>query len=277
MKQWTRESVNLFGFISVLIIGTMLYTYLLLDSDVGILGFVILLIIVIASLFFGMRAGMTISVALLLFLFIYFRWFAPVYLEGSIQFYNLTGLSFTALLLMMSIVAGLIHELAQHVQLSQHALQEKARQLIAVDPETWLDNAERFQMDLTAERDRLVRHGGTFSVSFIHLNDFAHFEEHYGQTEYEWFLNYFSEELHLATRRTDHKYRIAQDTFAIIFPYTSPEAARVVHERIRPLLDQYELQNGNQITLDYEDHFYEVNQENCNDVVEQLFAKISTY
>ncbi|TCI35703.1 diguanylate cyclase [Exiguobacterium sp. SH4S7] len=275
MNQWTQESIKLFGLISCLIIGTILYVSLLLMSDVGVIGLVILPIIVIASLAFGMRAGLTFSVALLAFLFVYFLWFAPIYQEGEVQFFNWKGLSYTALLLTMSIVSGLIHQLVKKVQLSRHELEERARQLIAVDPETWLDNAERFRMDVNSERDRLIRHGGSFAVSFIQLHEFTHFEERYGRTEYEWFLNYFSDELHMATRRTDQKYRIAHDTFAIIFPYTSPESAQVVHDRIRPLLEQYELQSGEHVGLTYEDTFYEVSRENCNAVVEQILSKAS--
>lgn len=276
MKQWTNESIYLFGLIACMIVGTMAYTVLLSESNVGILGYLILPAIVLSSLIFGMRAGLTLSVTLLIFLFSYFRWFSSIYEAGNVQFFNGKGISFTILLLVISILSGLVHQLVNTVQLSRHELEEQARQLIAVDPETWLDNTERFRMDLSAERDRLIRHGGSFSVSFIHLNDFARFEEHYGRTEYEWFLNYFSDEFHMATRRTDHKYRVAVDTFAIIFPYTSPKAAQVVHDRIRPLLEQYELQSGKHVSLTYEDTFYEVNRENCNTVVDKIVAKASS-
>lgn len=275
MNRWTNESIKLFGLISSLIIGTTLYTVLLVESEIGILGYVILPVVVLCSLAFGMKSGITLTVALLAFLFIYFLWFAPIYQEGEVQFFNWKGISYTALLLIMSILSGLIHQLVKKVQLSRHELEERARQLIAVDPETWLDNAERFRLDVNSERDRLIRHGGSFSVSFIQLHEFLDFEERYGQTEYEWFLNYFSDELHMATRRTDQKYRIAIDMFAIIFPYTSPEAAQVVHDRIRPLLEQYELQNGERVSMTYEDTFYEVTQENCNEVVDEILGKVA--
>lgn len=275
MKQWTNESFYLFGLIACMIVGTMAYTVLLSESDTGLLGYLILPAIVLSSLIFGMRAGLTLSVTLLLFLFIYFRWFASIYEAGNVQFFNSRGISFTILLLVMSVLSGLVHQLVKNVQLSRLELEERARQLIAVDPETWLDNADRFRMDVNSERDRLIRHGGSFAVSFIQLHELINFEERYGRTEYEWFMNYFSDELHMATRRTDQKYRVAQDTFAIIFPYTSPAAAQVVHDRIRPLLEQYELQSGEHVGLTYEDTFYEVSQENCNAVVEQILSKAS--
>lgn len=275
MKQWTNDSIYLFGLIACMVVGTMAYTVLLSESNTGLLGYLILPAIVLSSLIFGMRAGLTLSVTLLLFLFIYFRWFASIYEAGNVQFFNGRGISFTVLLLVMSILSGLVHQLVKNVQLSRLELEERARQLVAVDPETWLDNAERFRMDLTAERDRLIRHGDAFTVSFIQIQELRQFEERYGLTEYEWFLNYFSDELHLATRRTDHKYRIALDTFAIIYPHTSPEAARVVHDRIHPLLEQYELQNGEHVSLMFEDTFYDVNRENGNAVVDEIIANMS--
>ena len=277
MKQWNNESFYLFGLVSCLIVGTMAYTVLLLESNTGLLGYLILPAIVLSSLIFGMRAGLTLSVTLLLFLFIYFRWFASIYEAGNVQFFNGRGISFTVLLLVMSILSGLVHQLVKNDQLSRLELEERARQLVAVDPETWLDNAERFRMDLNAERDRLIRHGDAFAVSFIQIQELRQFEERYGRTEYEWFLNYFSDELHLATRRTDHKYRIALDTFAIIYPHTSPEAARVVHNRIRPLLEQYELQSGEHVSLKHEDTFYDVNRENGNEVVDEIIANMSVF
>ncbi|MFN4215268.1 GGDEF domain-containing protein [Exiguobacterium sp.] len=276
MNRWTNESLKLIGLISSLLIGTILYTILLLESDIGILGFLILPVIVVSSLAFGMRAGLSISVTLLVFLFIYFQSFAPLNDQGEIQFFNWRGIGFTTLLLILSVVSGRIHHLVKRVQLSRYALEERARQLIAVDPETWLDNAERFQMDVNSERDRLVRHGGTFAVSFIQFDDLTRFQATYGRTEYEWFLNYFSDELHKATRRTDQKYRIAHDTFAIIFPYTSPEAAQVVHDRIRPLLEDYELQSGEHVRLTYEDMFYEVTLENATVMVDAILERASS-
>ncbi|MCT4776805.1 MULTISPECIES: GGDEF domain-containing protein [Exiguobacterium] len=277
MKLWNNESFYLFGLIACMMIGTMAFTILLSESNTGLLGYLILPAIVLSSLIFGMRAGLTLSVTLLLFLFIYFRWFASIYEAGNVQFFNGRGISFTILLMVMSVLSGLVHQLVKNVQLSQLELEERARQLVAVDPETWLDNAERFQMDLNAERDRLIRHGDAFAVSFIQIQELRHFEERYGRTEYEWFLNYFSDELHLATRRTDHKYRIALDTFAIIYPYTSPEAVRVVHDRIHPLLEQYELQNGEHVSLMFEDTFYDVNRENGNAVVDEIIANMSAF
>ncbi|WP_138859446.1 GGDEF domain-containing protein [Exiguobacterium mexicanum] len=271
MKQWTNESIYLFGLIACMIVGTMAYTVLLSESNTGLLGYLILPTIILSSLIFGMRAGLTLSVTLLLFLFIYFRWFASIYEAGNVQFFNARGISFTILLLVMSILSGLVHQLVKHAQLSRL----EARQLVAVDSETWLDNAERFRMDLNAERDRLIRHGDAFTVSFIQIHELRRFEGRFGRTEYEWFLNYFSDELHLATRRTDHKYRVALDTFAIIYPHTSPEAARVVHDRIRPLLEQYELQSGEHMSLTHEHTFYDVNRENGKAVVDEINAKIS--
>ncbi|WP_214843264.1 GGDEF domain-containing protein [Exiguobacterium sp. s150] len=276
MKRWTHESLQLIGLISSLLIGTISYTILLVESDSGLLGLLILPVIVVSSLAFGMRAGLTISVTLLVFLFIYFQSFAPLNAQGEVQFFNWREIGFTTLILMLSVVSGLVHQLVKRVQQSRLALEERARQLIAVDPETWLDNAERFQMDVNGERDRLVRHGGVFSVSFITFDDFDRFEQTYGRTEYEWFLNYFSDELHGATRRTDQKYRIAHDTFAIIFPHTSPEAAQVVHDRIRPLLEHYELQSGEHVRLTYEDTFYEVTLENATVMVDAILEKASS-
>lgn len=276
MNRWTNESLKLIGLISSLLIGTILYTILLLESDIGILGFLILPVIVVSSLAFGMRAGITISVTMLVFLFICFQSFAPLNEQGEVQFFNWRGIGFTSLLLILSVVSGRIHHLVKRVQLSRYALEERARQLIAVDPETWLDNAERFRMDVNSEHDRLVRHGGTFTVSFIQFDNLKRFEAKHGRTEYEWFLNYFSDELHRATRRTDQKYRIDRDAFAIIYPYTSPEAAQVVHDRIRPLLDHYELQSGEHVSLTYEDTFYEVTLENATVMVDAILEKASS-
>lgn len=140
MKRWTNESLQLIGLISSLLIGTIFYTILLVESDSGLLGLLILPVIVVSSLAFGMRAGLTISVTLLVFLFIYFQSFAPLNAQGEVQFFNWRGIGFTTLILMLSVVSGLVHQLVRRVQQSRLALEERARQLIAVDPETWLDN-----------------------------------------------------------------------------------------------------------------------------------------
>ncbi|MGY0202215.1 hypothetical protein ACW7EJ_00650, partial [Acinetobacter soli] len=58
------------------------------------------------------------------------------------------------------------------------------------------------------------------------------------------------------------KYRIAHDTFAIIFPHTSPKSAQVVHDRIRPLLEHYELQSGEHVRL-IDTHFDPRERDDC--------------
>ena len=261
MTHWSKDSFRLITFIISLAATSALFTSLLFIYTLPLWMLLVLLISTVLTLLVHPLTGAGVLVAML----VYCLMIAPP-----------VDLSGTAALLVAIASIGvvgwtiLISRELYATQLARRIAEEKVRQLIAVDPETWLDNGERFRMDVEAERDRLIRHGGTFVVSFIRLPELVTFEKTHGRTEYEWFLNFFSDELHEATRRTDKKYRISTDTFAIIFPQTSLENAQLVHERMKPLLAVYELQSGEPMTFTCADQFFEVNFENSVTAVEAI-------
>lgn len=266
MRVWSKDSLYLIILDVCLIIASIVYTSLYFIYDLNPWLLVTIPLIITSTLFLNQWSGIVVTLGFTAYLFT---------IKDAIELDTLIIFLLTVTMLITTALSYLLNHRLYTYQLAQREAEVKVRQLIAIDPETLFDNSDRFRLDVETERDRLIRHGGSFSVSIIHLNEFVDFEKLYGQTEYEWFLNYFSDELHMATRRTDQKYRIAIDAFAIIFPYTSPESAQVVHERIRPLLEQYELQSGEHVALTYEDTFYEVTRENCNSVVNEIFAKVS--
>ncbi|WP_215141231.1 diguanylate cyclase domain-containing protein [Exiguobacterium qingdaonense] len=177
------------------------------------------------------------------------------------------------------VLTGLAYLLQVMLFQSQFVLrvaEARVNQLIAVDPETGFDNRDRFLMDVEAERNRLIRHGETFVVTFITLPILNDFKKRYGPSEYEWFLDYFSDELHEATRRTDKKYRVARDTFAVIFPQTSDVNAQVVRERVQSMLLEYSRQDGESLTINCSDKSFEVDLEHANTRLEEIRSFLSS-
>lgn len=261
MRHWTTMSLQLITLIVGSLVCSILFSSILIINELPVWWIVCIPILYLSTLFIHRGSGLLI----LLGFAAYFLITMPVYTTAAIaQLY---------ILFLLAVLTGLSYLIQVSLFRAQFALkvaEARVSQLIAVDPETGFDNRDRFLMDVAAERDRLVRNGETFVVAFITLPILDDFEKRYGSSEYEWFLDYFSDELHEATRRTDKKYRVAQDTFAMIFPQTSTESAQIVQERIRPLLLDYSLQNGKALTVSCSDRMFEVNLENSSIRLEEI-------
>lgn len=267
MRLWTTMSLQLIALIVVSLACSILFSSLLIMNHLPVWWMICIPILYLSTLLIHRGSG----VLILLGFAAYFLINMPVYAPATTaQLY---------MLLLFAVMTGLSYWLQVilfHAQCALKVAEARVSQLIAVDPETGFDNRDRFLMDVEAERDRLIRHGETFVVSFITLPILNHFEKRYGSSEYEWFLDYFSDELHEATRRTDKKYRVAQDTFVMIFPRTSIENAQIVHERIRPLLLEYSRQNGDSLTVECSEKSFEVNLENATIRLEEIYRYVES-
>lgn len=250
MRHWSAMSLQLIALIVGSLIVSTLLSSVLMMNNLPVWWMMCIPVLYLSTLLIHRFSGVLISLGFGAYFFIMMAGYEiPVHKQFIILL----------LLAMLTILAYLLQVGLFRSQFSLSVAEARVNQLIAVDPETGFDNRNRFFMDLDAERDRLIRNGGTFVVTLPLLNDF---EKHYGRSEYEWFLDYFSDELHEATRRTDKKYRVASDTFAILFPQTSLENAQIVHERVKPLLHEYSRLDGEPLTIDCLDKSFEVTLEN---------------
>lgn len=253
MRHWSAMSLQLIALIVGSLIVSTLLSSVLMMNNLPVWWMICIPVLYLSTLLIHRASGVLISLG--------FGAYFLIMMSGTTIPLNIQ-LLILLLFAMLTILAYLLQVGLFRSQFALSVAEARVSQLIAVDPETGFDNRNRFLMDLEAERDRLIRNSGTFVVTFVTLPLLNDFEKRYGRSEYEWFLDYFSDELHEATRRTDKKYRVASDTFAILFPQTSLENAQIVHERIKPLLQGYSRLDGEPLTIDCLDKSFEVTLEN---------------
>lgn len=213
-------------------------------------GAIILIVTLAITLFIGSRIGLSVCVFLSFIILALPFWYPLVQSNTNFLPASYSPIVFTLLLIMLTVVTGYIRDQVVTTYGKHAELAERLQQLVAVDTETWLDNDERFLLEVQAEFDRIQRHGGQFTVILYQIPGLRGFESRHGKTEYEWFLNYFSDQLHLLTRRTDKKYRIDVETFGLVMPLTPIDEAGEVMSRLDEVLKEYELLSGDFLTFD---------------------------
>lgn len=245
-------------------------------------GMMLIALAVCISLFAGMRAGL-FTTLFILFLFgsLYFWniFFRPgdqtfLFSEATLFYYGLW-------LIGLVILSGSIYERINQLSQSNIALLEKIRRLVAIDDETGLDNADRFELELQLEIDRTNRHGESFTVLLYKIDHLSDFKGLYGAEESTRFLTFFSERLHQSTRTTDKKFRLSTEEFALILPYASEENMEIILNRFRKMIGDYHLSNGKTISFtNHIAHYTVTNQsgvESTKDVLGLMRNELKSY
>ena len=234
----------------LLIAVSLFFEYIPNLGNVQSEGVMLIALAVFISLFAGMRAGLFTSLVIL-FLFgsLYFwnMFFQPT--DQVFLFSEATLFYFGLWLIGLVILSGSVNEQISRLREINTFLREKVKRLVAIDDETGLDNADRFELELQLEIDRTNRHGESFTVLLYQIDHLTEFKNLYGAEESGRFLKFVSERLHLSTRTTDKKFRLSNEEFALILPYASEENMEIILNRFRQMLGDYELTNGKTVSF----------------------------
>jgi len=215
-----------------------------------ILLFLTLLIGLIGTAY-GLLAGLGTSLAVLFLFGSVLIWQALVSTDMFLSTQNI--LLWMVAFLAAAVISGLLHKRVASVLDENKEMNAKFDTLVAVDEATGFDNEKRFYFSLEEEFRRSKRSGLPFTLLWVRIKFFNEFQTLYGPKETAHLLGSVANILREYTRLTDGKYRIADDTFAVILTNTVQDNASIVIGKIENLLRVHTLANKKkEVTLTVE-------------------------
>ena len=142
-----------------------------------------------------------------------------------------------AAILTLLIAIGLAIRFARPVARTFGELSDQAQH----DPLTGLANRRALDARLEEELERARRHGTHLGLVLIDVDDFKHFNDHYGHQCGDEILRTFAALLAGSLRELDLAGRFGGEEFALVLPGTSVEGACLLAEQIRQSLRQLQL------------------------------------
>jgi diguanylate cyclase (GGDEF)-like protein len=100
------------------------------------------------------------------------------------------------------------------------------------DPLTGLGNHRAFHEELDRQVAAALRYAVPLSLLLIDLDDFKSINDSRGHANGDRVLRGFGALLNASLRRADRAFRVGGDEFAVLFPHTDLEGARVVSRRL---------------------------------------------
>jgi diguanylate cyclase (GGDEF)-like protein len=149
--------------------------------------------------------------------------------SAAIKVYGKHSKDFTsAHLRLLQYVAEMLSMLLLNI-----ALYEKTEKLARTDGITGLYVQHYFMEKIQEEIFRAKKHGDTFSLLIIDIDNFKAFNDNYGHQAGDFVLSKTSDFIKGCIRSIDFPCRYGGDEFFIILPGTNAQGARTLAERIR--------------------------------------------
>lgn len=123
-------------------------------------------------------------------------------------------------------------------------MRHRVETLVSSDPDSGLDNEHRFHRELAEEFSRARRYGQPLTLLLIRIAFYPEFRQFYGDDEAAHLVRRVGQVIRNNTRLSDAKFRLGQDTFAVILTNTETARAYQVLRNITPLLEDHQLLNA---------------------------------
>src|SRR5699024_6042268 len=254
MQKLLGSKTYLLVLFSIMILTMSFLTYLLKPhGQVGILFIVLILLVAIIGLTFGTVASLGLTLVLYFIIGSAFFFVTlpmdkmfPIEIPTLYLFVWMVGVLFAALL------SGVTSYRVQNVFQENRDLEVQIQTLIATDALTGFDNKERLMFELEAEFNRSKRYGHTFAFLMFKMQNYEQFYQLYGADEERRLLHHISEEIYDHTRKSDQRFRVETDTFAILLTDTPVEHIEIVQKKVDDAIRTFRLKNNKLVTLSFE-------------------------
>lgn len=121
---------------------------------------------------------------------------------------------------------------------------DKIQKSVYQDGLTSLFNFRYLKEHLDQELQRAKRYGSVVSLMMFDIDDFKHYNDHFGHEEGNQVLIQFAKILQDSIRRMDTAIRYGGEEFCLILPATNKEGSLIVYERIQKSLHQAKIEHA---------------------------------
>ncbi|WP_028551680.1 GGDEF domain-containing protein [Paenibacillus sp. UNC451MF] len=236
------------------------------------------LIITLVSLLGGLLFGLGLSLAVM-------------FLLGTVLIWNAffaaaNTLSVKEIVIWMvaigaaAVIGGVLHRWTTTVTNENKEMNGKFDELVTIDEVTGFDNKKRFYFELEEEFKRSIRTGTPFTLFLIRCKYFAEFERLYGLEEKKFLVKSLSEVLWKQTRISDRKFRLEDDTFAVILFNTGAENVHFVLDKMEEQLRHHRLANGKKevtITVSFGSASFDQQLNDYSELIQLAFEELDAY
>lgn len=229
--------ITLFGLFFATEFFNMKYDY----YDIGLT--LLLLLVIVGTFKVGMIRGLILS-ALVLFFYGSIVFFQII--SGMGEIWTLNYIWFTAYPITV-VFAGIMHEKFMEIESREKKLKNLTEKIVTVDEVTGFANGREFLRELDSEMARAKRHGFDLTLLVLEIQYFEELLSIYGQSNAPKIFITLAAAVKDSSRIEDLRYRISEESFALVLPYTSEEQAEVVKGRIKTQLAGAEIEDSSSL------------------------------
>jgi len=238
-KELTR--INMF-FVLLLLTIYSFVTYLFIGTNIEFIHFIIIsfsFAIIITAYSTNIITGLVIS-AISVFALGTYLFYADYLVdsEGS-RYVYFWILVFPVSALLAGYFGGGISKLSEKVVF----LEDELTKLITKDELTGFDNIRGFYSDLDEKMSSSKRHRYPLSLMLIEIGHYSDMCSVYGKAKVNDYTRLLSQLISNATRLEDKRYRIYEDTFAVVMQHTDQEGAEKLKKRINDTFNALNIQD----------------------------------
>jgi len=127
----------------------------------------------------------------------------------------------------------------------------RLQDLAITDGLTKLYNSRYFYKQLDSEVNRSKRYNHSFTLLFMDIDYFKHYNDIYGHLEGDKVLARFGKVIKSCLRKMDTAYRYGGEEFTVILPETSKDEVMTVAERIKAAIEneKFSPQSGKSVSI----------------------------
>lgn len=236
------------------------------------------LIVTFIGIIFGLSTSLVAAGVIVAITGSIYVWYAYFVTQVSIP-----PVSEIATWLVILIVAGLIPggigRWASTITEENNFMKEKFTQLVTIDPDTGFENKQMLPRAIELEFHRARRTKQPFTLLLIKIEFFPDFKKLYGEIEANYLIRSMAEILSNYTRICDRKFRVAEDTFAVLLVNASEDDVSTVTDRMLSMTD-HRLFNKSakvKLTLSFGHTTYTSDHSNHLDIIDHAQGELQHY
>lgn len=203
-----------------------------------------LLFCVLTLTFLGIFAGLATSMITAIVLMVattsIYLWYA--YFVTQVRIPPVSDLiMWLAIFAIAGFVPGGISHWVSVIVSENKFMKERFSELVTVDPDTGFDNKKRLYFEVEEEFLRAQRHHEPFTLLMIRCQFYPEFKSLYGEEEAKHLIVSIANTLKKHTRVSDRKFRVEEDTFALLLIHADEGDAAHVIRHLEPELSEHML------------------------------------